>query len=214
MTGVAESLPRNGVSGAGNSRSGAGRNGPGVPARRKRSAADVLRTRIYTERKARGWPARKMAEVLRSLADDPARLPPVYALIRMIRGWEAGKHVPSEMYRLLYCKSFAMTEDELFSEPGVSLMRQPAADAGICSIPVDGARWGYAEIAEPAPECTGRVSLVISLSLPYVPGRLVIDISGSSVNDRQVSDNANFLEAATGHLTLVPRDGPAEVTAT
>lgn len=87
------------------------------PASRTPTVADTLRLRIWAERKARGWPARKMAEVLRSLADDPDSLPPIYALIRMIRGWEAGKHTPSEMYRLLYCKAFGMTEDELFGEP-------------------------------------------------------------------------------------------------
>ena len=171
MAGGTESIPGNGMSRVDDSRSGAGTNARGVPARRKRSAADVLRTRIYSERKARGWPARKMAEVLRSLADDPGSLPPVYALIRMIRGWEVGRHVPSERYRLLYCKSFTMTEDQLFGDPCVSLAGRPAADAGICRIPVDGARWGYAEIAGPAPGRMGPVSLVISLSLPYVPGR-------------------------------------------
>lgn len=43
---------------------------------------------------------------------------------------------------------------------------------------------------------------------------LVIDISDPSVDDRDVDDSANFLEATAGHLTLVPRDVPAEVTAT
>lgn len=199
MTGGPESLARNGMSEADDSRSGAGENTQGGPARRERSAADVLRTRIYTERKARGWPARKMAEVLRSLADDPDSLPPVYALTRMIRGWEAGKHAPSELYRLLYCKSFTMTEEELFGGPCDSLTGQPAADAGICRIPVDVARWGRAEITGPALERMGPVSLVISLSLPYVPGRLVIDISDSSMDDRDVNDSAHFLEATAGH---------------
>ncbi len=69
---------------------------------------------ICTERKKRGWPVRKMAEVLCGVADNPADLPPVYALVRMIRGWEVGKHKPSEVYRLLYCRVFGMTEDQLF----------------------------------------------------------------------------------------------------
>jgi transcriptional regulator with XRE-family HTH domain len=183
-----ESHPGNGTSGANGSHSDAGENGRVVPVRRRRSAADVLRTRIYTERKARGWPARKMAEVLRGLADAPDRLPSVCSLIRMIRGWEAGKHVPSELYRLLYCKSFAMTEDELFGDRSELLITQPTVDKGTCRPPVEGALWGYATTGEPAPERTGPVSLVISLSLPYVPGRLVIDMSGSYMEDRDVSD--------------------------
>jgi transcriptional regulator with XRE-family HTH domain len=76
---------------------------------------------IRSERKERGWPVRKMAEVLRGAADDPEILPPVYALVRMIRGWEAGKHVPSETYRLLYCKAFGKSEDWLFGSYSAEL---------------------------------------------------------------------------------------------
>jgi transcriptional regulator with XRE-family HTH domain len=212
MIGGPESLARNGISGAGEARFGTGENTGGVPARRVRSAADVLRTRIYTERKARGWPARKIAEVLRSLADKPDSLPSVYILIRMIRGWESGRHVPGELYRLLYCKAFAMTEDELFGD-SCDPPNSPVADAGICRIPVDVARWDGAEITLSAPARMEAVSLVISLSLPYVPDRLVINISQSSTGDRDVNDIADFPEATAGHLTLLHR-APAVLTAT
>jgi transcriptional regulator with XRE-family HTH domain len=90
-------------------------------------AADKPRTRIRAERKARCWPARKMAEVLRSVADNSDSLPSVSLLIGMIRKWEAGLHSPSETYRLLYCKAFQMSEDELFGVPGElpGISRQP-----------------------------------------------------------------------------------------
>jgi hypothetical protein len=167
-----------------------------VPAKRQRSAADTLRTRIYTERKTRGWPARKMAEAIRSLADDPGSLPAIHTLIRMIRAWESGKHVPSELYRLLYCKVFTMTEDELFGE------NSDDDDTGTCRIPVELAAAGYA--AEPVPEPVGPVSLVISMSLPYLPGRVVIQFSEPSQNSRDLTGSGNLQEAASGYLTLVP----------
>jgi transcriptional regulator with XRE-family HTH domain len=179
-------------------RSGAGNNTGNSPAR------DIPATRIYTERKARCWPVRKMAEVLRAMADDPGNLPPVYALIRMIYRWETGKHVPSELYRLLNCKSFAVTEDDLFSHPHI---RQIPDAAGTCCIPVEIARRDYAEI-------TGPVSLTITLTLPCIPDRVVIDISASPAGERGTAGSAHSPQATAGHLTLVPRELAAEVTAT
>ena len=52
---------------------------------RKASPAIAWSARIRSERKKRGWPVRKLAELLRSAADDPDNLPPVYALVTMIR---------------------------------------------------------------------------------------------------------------------------------
>jgi transcriptional regulator with XRE-family HTH domain len=186
----------------GRPRSGAGDNPGNSPARPP--TGDISATRIYMERKARCWPVRKMAEVLRAMADDPGNLPPVYALIRMIYRWETGKHVPSELYRLLYCKSFAMTEDDLFTHPHI---RQIPDAAHTCRIPVEIARRDYGEI-------TGPVSLAISLTLPCIPDRVVIDISVSPAGERGTAGSAHSPQAAAGHLTLVPRDLAAEVTAT
>ncbi len=95
---------------------------------------------ICTERKKRGWPVRKMAEVLCGAADNPADLPPIYALVRMIRGWEVGKHKPSKVYRLLYCRVFGMTEDQLFGSgpadsPSSSVISGIKARSGLDELP-------------------------------------------------------------------------------
>lgn len=167
-------------------------------AQRRRSMADTLRTRIYTERKACGWPVRKMAEVLRSLADDLGRLPSVSSLTRMIRGWEAGKHVPSEMYRLLYCRAFTMTEDELFGRLNTPPTQQLWDEIG--------SNGTIAEVDESGSERTGPVSLIISISLPYIPGRVVIEVSEPSLHD--LSDHEEFQEETiTGYLRLLPARG-------
>jgi hypothetical protein len=76
-------------------------------------AAEMVRTRIRAERKARYWSVRAMAERLRMAADAPGMMPHIQSLVRMIRQWEAGTRKPGEQYRLLYCKVFGMTEDEL-----------------------------------------------------------------------------------------------------
>jgi transcriptional regulator with XRE-family HTH domain len=44
----------------------------------------------------------------------------------------------------------------------------------------------------------------ISLSLPYVPGRVVIDISGPAVNDDRLGSEADYHDALNGQLTLLP----------
>ena len=80
---------------------------------------------IRAEREKRGWPVRKMAEMLRGTADNPDGLLPVYALVGMIREWEAGRHRPGEMYRLLYCRVFGMTEDLLFGSDSADSTSSP-----------------------------------------------------------------------------------------
>jgi transcriptional regulator with XRE-family HTH domain len=50
----------------------------------------------------------------------------------------------------------------------------------------------------------------MSLSLPYVPGRLVIEISDPAVNAGQVASGTDYPESVTGQLALVqglPRQG-------
>ena len=52
----------------------------------------------------------------------------------------------------------------------------------------------------------------MSLSLPYVPGRLVIEISGPAGNAGQVTGDLADGEITSGRLALVPLRGGAEVT--
>jgi Helix-turn-helix domain len=67
----------------------------------------------------------------------------------------------------------------------------------------------------PAPETPAVMAGGMSLSLPYVPGRLVIEISGPPGNAGQVTGDLADGEITSGRLALVPRtDGTsgAEVT--
>jgi len=58
-----------------------------------------------------------MAEKLRAAADDPNEIPHIEpGLVRMVRSWEKGDYKPSETYRLLYCKVFGVSEEELFGD--------------------------------------------------------------------------------------------------
>jgi hypothetical protein len=47
----------------------------------------------------------------------------------------------------------------------------------------------------------------MSLSLPYVPGRLVIEISGPAEGTAQLAGGGDDRTAAGGRLALVPRTG-------
>lgn len=78
------------------------------------ASTDLIGARLKAARKERLWPARKMAEMLRSSASDPDEVPHIDSLVRMIRIWEKGDRKPSEIYRMLYCKVFSMSEAELF----------------------------------------------------------------------------------------------------
>ncbi len=62
------------------------------------------------------WSARKMAEMLRAAADEPGKISSIDMLVRMLRRWECGAHIPSEQYQILYCKAFRVSEDELFGQ--------------------------------------------------------------------------------------------------
>jgi hypothetical protein len=67
-----------------------------------------------------------MAVRIRDAADDETRavLPSVESVQRYVRGYEAGKHFPSELYTELYCRALGMTHASLF---GVSPATQDTA---------------------------------------------------------------------------------------
>lgn len=74
--------------------------------------------RLRAERKHRMMTVEALAEAFREYAvgRDRRSLPKVRDLCRMIRGYEAGEHVPGPRYRMLYTAVFGMSEDELFGE--------------------------------------------------------------------------------------------------
>lgn len=77
--------------------------------------------RLRSERLQRGMTVNDVAEGFRVAASDRERqrLPALKDLRRMIRGYEAGEHVPGPDRQVLYCRLFEMSEADLFA-PDVS----------------------------------------------------------------------------------------------
>jgi hypothetical protein len=80
--------------------------------------------RLREERNRRLWSQKLTAIRLRNAADDETRavLPSVESVQRYVRGYEVGKHFPSDLYRELYCRAFGLTHEILF---GLSTAAQP-----------------------------------------------------------------------------------------
>lgn len=68
--------------------------------------------RLRTEREGRSWAVPEMARQLRQAAGGT--LPDMDSLVRMIKKWEAGKHLPGERYQLLYAKALGLTRERIF----------------------------------------------------------------------------------------------------
>jgi transcriptional regulator with XRE-family HTH domain len=75
--------------------------------------------RLREERTKRLWSQKVTAVRLRNAADEETRavLPSVENIQRYVRGYEAGKHFPGELYAELYCRAFGLTHDQLFGTP-------------------------------------------------------------------------------------------------
>jgi tetratricopeptide (TPR) repeat protein len=100
--------------------------------------ADKARTgaRLRAARRAARLSVDAMAEALRHAAPETERrrLPKLADIRRMIRGWEAGEHLPSERYQLLYAVTLNLTQAALFGPEADS---QPTlwSSSGSISIP-------------------------------------------------------------------------------
>lgn len=91
--------------------------------------------RLSSERRERLWTQREMAKRLVQAADDPqvsAHLPERDSLVRMIKGWEAGRHKPKDPYRVLYGRAFGIPESELFGDE----LPAPGPVAPIPAVPL------------------------------------------------------------------------------
>jgi hypothetical protein len=63
-------------------------------------------------RRSRGWDVPEMARQLRRAAgSDP--MPAHDSLVRMVRGWEAGRHAAGERYELLYAAAFGVSPEQI-----------------------------------------------------------------------------------------------------
>src|SRR5215211_5244712 len=79
--------------------------------------------RLRQTRVTKGWSQRKLAQKLeeRSGATDRI-LPARESLVRMIRGWEAGNHLPEPFHRWLLAQVLNIAEEELFERTDATLL--------------------------------------------------------------------------------------------
>jgi transcriptional regulator with XRE-family HTH domain len=79
--------------------------------------------RLRQARISRGWSQRKLAQKLEERADVTDRALPVReSLVRMIRAWEAGDHLPEAFHRWLLAQVLDTAEEELFERTDGTLV--------------------------------------------------------------------------------------------
>lgn len=71
--------------------------------------------RIRDERDARGWSQAQLVAALRVHSDT--ELPSDSSMLRRVKSWEAGEHVPDDFYRPLIAKTFGTVEGAIWPEP-------------------------------------------------------------------------------------------------
>jgi hypothetical protein len=79
--------------------------------------------RLRDERVRRLWSQKVTAVRMRDAADEQTRaaLPGIESIQRYVRGYEAGQHVPGDLYAELYCRIFGLPHAALFGDlPGGS----------------------------------------------------------------------------------------------
>lgn len=130
---------------------------------------------LRQQRETRGWSRREQARRLIQAGRDAGdtAMPSVDDMTRSTRRWERGDNEPTERYRLYYCKTFEIPVAEF----GATAPRTEAL-APIATVHAHG----------------------LSVSLGYVSGRLVIEISGLETEDAEP-------EPGPG-LSLVTSPGP------
>ena len=138
---------------------------------------------LRLRREAAGLARREMARRLiqAGRAAGDMSMPSIDAVYQNIRRWEHGEWIPTERYKLYYCEVFGIT----------------AAEFG-CQVP--GA---------------GHLATVnahgLSVSLQYVPGRLVIEVSGLGTEVPESGSSGAAAEPGAGPgrgLELVTSPGP------
>jgi hypothetical protein len=88
--------------------------------------------RLRAERTSRLWSQKVTAVRLRNAADaaTQVRLPAIETIQRYVRDYEAGRHLPGDLYAELYCRAFGLTREALFGmPPTVSPDAAPAGQA-------------------------------------------------------------------------------------
>jgi transcriptional regulator with XRE-family HTH domain len=79
--------------------------------------------RLRQARISKGWSQRKLAQKLEARASATDRtLPTRESLVRMIRAWEAGDHLPEPFHRWLLAQVLNIAEEELFERTDATLV--------------------------------------------------------------------------------------------
>jgi len=113
---------------------------------------------LRQQREDRGWSRREQARRLIAVGRDAGdtAMPSVDDMTKNTRRWERGDNEPTERYKLYYCKTF----------------ESPVAEFGVTA---------------PGTDALSLIATVnthgLSVSLGYVSGRLVIEISGLDTQD-------------------------------
>ncbi|MGH3283825.1 MAG: helix-turn-helix domain-containing protein [Streptosporangiaceae bacterium] len=122
---------------------------------------------LRQQRETRGWSRREQARRLVQAGRDAGdtAMPSADDMARSTRRWERGENEPTERYRLYYCKTFEI----------------PAAEYGTTA---------------PRTQAVSPMATVhahgLSVSLGYVSGRLVIEISGLDTEDAEPEPGAGL----------------------
>jgi hypothetical protein len=130
---------------------------------------------LRQQRETRGWSRREQARQLIRAGRDTGdtAMPSVESVTHNIHRWEHGGNEPTERYKLYYCKTFEI----------------PATEFGATAPRTDA----------PSPIATVHAH-GLTVSLEYVSGRLVIEISGLDTEDAEPEPGAG--------LSLVTPPGP------
>jgi len=115
---------------------------------------------LRQQREARGWGRREQARRLIQAGRDAGdtSMPNVDGVYHNIHRWERGENEPTERYKLYYCKTFGIPVTEFGA-------KTPRTDSlsPIATVNAHG----------------------LSVSLGYVSGRLVIEISGLDTEEEE-----------------------------
>ncbi len=130
---------------------------------------------LRQQRETRGWSRREQARQLIRAGRDAGdtAMPSVESVYHNIHRWEHGDNEPAERYKLYYCKTFEIPVTEF----GTTAPRTDPL-APIATVHAHG----------------------LMVSVGYVSGRLVIEISGLETDDAEPEPGAG--------LSLVTSPGP------
>ena len=144
----------------------------GVPGGAGRESEVPLSVWLREQREACSWSRKEQARRLIQAGRDAGdtAMPSIDNVYHNIQRWERGDNEPTERYKLYYCKTFEV----------------PVTQFGV---------------SEPRTDPLSQIALInahgLSVSLQYVAGRLVIDISGLEAAEKSGPEAGSGLSLVT-----------------